>query len=76
MGLTSQRTNNFIDHATSDIHKATMTESKVEHSRARAESALRYVNNDRAFFVIDGRRNTRKDGKQVRCVLHDGEREL
>ena len=44
MGLTSQRTNN-IDHATSDIHKATMTESKVEHSRARAESALHYINN-------------------------------
>ena len=65
MGLTSHRTNNFIDHATSDIHKATMTESKVEHLRARAESALRYINHDRAFIVIDGRRNARKDGEQV-----------
>ena len=34
-GSTSQRTSNFIDHATSDVRKATMTKSKVERSRAR-----------------------------------------
>ena len=75
MGSTSQRTSNFIDHATSDVHKATMTKSKVERSRASGESALHYVNHDRAFFVIDGRQNARKDGEQVRCVLHNGKRD-
>ena len=86
MGSTSQRTSNFIDHATSDVHKATMTKSKVECSKARGKSASRYVNHDWAFSVIDERRNARKDGderrnarkdgEQVQCVLHDGKREL
>ena len=54
-----------IDHATSDVHKATMAKLKVERSRARGESALSYVNHDRPFFVTDGRRNARKDGQEV-----------
>ena len=38
-GSTNQRISNLIDHATNDVHKAAMVKLKVEHSRARGESA-------------------------------------
>ena len=38
-GSTNQRTSNLMDHATSDVHKASMAKLKVERSRAMGESA-------------------------------------
>ena len=66
VGSTNQRTSNLIDHATSDVHKAAMAKLKVERLRVSNCQSRSGV------FVIDGRRNAREDGEEVRCVLHDG----
>ena len=38
VGSTNQRTSNLVDHATSEVHKASMSKLRVERSRARGES--------------------------------------
>ena len=50
-GLTSQRTSNFINLPTSDVHKAMMPKLKVECSRARGESTLSCVNHGLGVFL-------------------------
>ena len=37
VGSTNQRTSSLIDHATSDVHKSSMSKLKVERAKARGE---------------------------------------
>ena len=55
VGSTNQRTSNLIDHATSEVHKASMLKLRVERSRARGESAATSTTIGRLLSSMDAK---------------------
>ena len=66
--------NNLIDHATLMFTKLRWLSWKSSARELGVSQQLRQPQS--GIFVIDGARNTREDGEEVRCVLHDGKRKL
>ena len=69
VGSTNQRTSNLIDHATSEVHKASMSKLKVERSRARGESAATSTTIGRLLSSMDDETRERMAKKFDVCFM-------
>ena len=69
VGSTNQRTNNLIDHATSDAHKAVMAMLKVKRSRVRSQSAATSTMIRRFLSSMDDETRERMAKKFIVCFM-------
>ena len=69
VGSTNQRTSNLIDHATNEVHKASMSKLKVEQSRARGESAATSITIGRLLSSMDDETRERMAKKFDVCFM-------